>query len=120
MGNYNDIWTSVVEFESEKKERRRKIREEKSKQREVAKLEEETVVPLVEDVALCDEVIESEAHPLTAVGEAIDYRVIKNYSVPPFTPGRPNLEKNGALKKFKEMVANMPKKEHEKKKEKTR
>lgn len=102
MGNYNDIWTRVVEFESEKKERRRKVREEKSKQRGVAKLEEETVVPLVEDVDLCDEAIEGEERPLTAVGETTDYRVIKNYLVPPFIPGSPNLDKNGALRKYKD------------------
>ena len=32
----------------------------------------------------------------------MDYKIIKNYKVPPFNPGTPNLEKNGALKKYKD------------------
>ena len=101
MGSYSEIWAKVVEFEKVKKERRRKARAEKEAQREVAKLEETVDIPVVEDEDLIDEAVEGEEVTLTAVGETADYRVIKKYKAPPFTPDAPNLEKNGALYKYK-------------------
>lgn len=102
MGSYSEIWAKSVEFEEVKKERRKKARAEKEAQREVAKLEEPIDIPVVEDDGLNDEAVEEEDVTLTAVGETTDYRVIKNYIAPPFTPDSPNLEKNGALYKYKE------------------
>lgn len=90
MGKYNDIWTRVKDFEENKKAHKKNPREEKSKDIEgyTAALEPTEVE------------VTTEESPL--IGSTMDYRIIKNYVVPPFIPGLPNMEKNGAWKKYKD------------------
>lgn len=98
MGKYNDIWLRVNEYEKSEKKRKSTNREEKRKQLEEKKNEE--IIAQVEDLSLSDEMVEGEETlPLWIT---TDYKVIKNYEVPPFDPGTPNLTKNGALKKYKD------------------
>ena len=99
MGKYNDIWSRVNEYETSEEKRKSANREEKRKELERKKNEE--LLTQVEDWSLSDEMVEGEeeALPLWAT---TDYKIIKNYEVPPFNPGTPNMEKNGALKKYKD------------------
>ena len=100
MGKYNDIWTRVEAYDKADKERKRKNKEEKLKQLEEKKKNE---LPIqVEDFSLNDEVIEGEAEENNSLGSVIDFRVIKNYKPPLFNPGKPNRDKNGAWKKYKD------------------
>ena len=100
MSNYSEIWNRVKKFEDVQKELKRKRSERKLKS--VSKMEEVSLE--VEDLTLSDEAVESEdeENELIHIGNAIDYRTIKEYQVPPFNPGKPNLVKNGALKKYKD------------------
>lgn len=99
MGKYNDIWSRVNECEMSEKRRKNIKREEKIKQFE--KEENEKIFTQVEDWNLSDEFIDNEEGTLP-LWATTDYKTVKNYDVPPFVPGTPNLEKNGALKKFKD------------------
>lgn len=99
MGTYSEIWNRVQEFEDEQKEFKKLQREEKLKS--ISKAEEVSLG--LEDSSLSDEIIEGEeATELNHIGSLIDYRIIKEYKVPEFNPGKPNLKKNGALKKYKD------------------
>ena len=100
MGKYNDIWVRVNEYERLEKEYKRKKREEKRKQLEAKK--NETVIVQVEDLSLSDETVEGEKDETLPLGMVMDYKIIKNKVPPPFVPGTPNLEQNGALKKYKD------------------
>ena len=99
MGKYNDIWSRVNEYEVSEKKRKSTYREEKRKQFEKEK--NESNLPQVEDWSLSDEIVEGEEEALP-LWVTTDYKIIKRYEVPPFNPGTPNLEKNGALKKYKD------------------
>ena len=99
MGKYNDIWSRINECDESEKKRKSTSREEKRKRLEEEKLAE--MFPRVEDRSLSDETIEGEEETIS-LWTTTDYKTIKNYEVPPFVPGTPNLEKNGALKKYKE------------------
>ena len=101
MGKYNEIWARVSECEEEEQARKRKDREEKRKQLEEKR--DKTLLAQVEDMNFSDEVIEGEEEEETVpLWVTTDYKIIKNYTPPPFVPGSPNLEKNGALKKYKD------------------
>ena len=99
MGSYNDIWTRVKEFENIKKEVRRKTREEKTKEVE-SRITGNVYTPVLDDTnpttVSCGEEVIERATTLSS----IDYRIIKDYEVPPFVPGEPNLSQPGALKKY--------------------
>ena len=99
MGKYNDIWLRVNEYGKSEKSRKSLHREEKRRRIEEAKKEE--LLAQVEDWGFKDETIEGEEDTIP-IGAIMDYKIIKNYKVPPFNPGTPNLEKNGALKKYKD------------------
>jgi hypothetical protein len=99
MGKYNDIWSKAKEYEKSEKSRKSLYREEKRKRLEEAKNEE--ILAQVEDWGFNNEIIDSEEDTIP-IGATMDYKIIKNYNVPPFNPGTPNLEKNGALKKYKD------------------
>ena len=100
MGKYNDIWTRVKEYDKSEKERKRKDREEKRKQLEGRR--KETAFSQVEDLSLRDEAVAGEDEDTLPAWVTTDYRVVKDYVPPLFNPGVPNLEKNGALKKYRE------------------
>ena len=100
MGKYNDIWTRVKEYDKSEKERKRKDREEKIKQLEGRR--KETAFSQVEDLSLRDEAVAGETEDTLPAWVTTDYRVVKDYVPPLFNPGVPNLEKNGALKKYRE------------------
>lgn len=100
MGIYNDIWTHVCEYEEAEAARKRKAREAKNAQRRTQN-PEKIEVPLVEDLSLADESIDGEEDE-SLLGATTDFKIIKNYEVPPFVPGVPNMEKNGAWKKYKD------------------
>ena len=91
MRKYNDIWTRVKGFEEAKKARKKKSREEKIKEVEGSTESEEIIVSETEEV-----------EGVSSFGSTIDYRIIKEYKPPVFVPGAPNLEKNGAWKKYKD------------------
>ena len=100
MGRYNDIWVRTKEFEESQKEVRRKTREEI-----LNKVEEqnqrETLVPEVEDYSASDDLFDDEDET-PATLSTIDFKVLKTAKAPPFTPGEPNMSKNGAFKKYKD------------------
>ena len=100
MGKYNDIWKRVDEYDKTEKERKRKDREEKRKQLEDKK--NEMILAQVEDWSLRDKTVEGEEDEALPLWVTTDYKILKNYQVPPFVPGIPNTEKNGALKKYKD------------------
>ena len=100
MGKYNDIWIKVKEAEKADKERKAKNREEKRKQLEERRCE--TSFCEVEDWSLSDEEVEGEDENTLPVWETTDYRVVKDYVLPVFNPGSPNIGKNGALKKYRD------------------
>ena len=91
MGKYNDIWTRVKGFEEIKKTRKKKSREEKIKEISTSTTSEEFKTTEIEEV-----------EEISSFGSAIDYRIIKEYKPPVFTPDEPNMSKNGAWKKYKE------------------
>lgn len=99
MGKYSNIWSRVCECEEKEKKCKSFIKEEKRKRFEEEKKEE--IFAQVEDWDLSDDVVEVEEEtiPLWAT---TDYRIIKSYDVPAFEPGTPNVEKNGAVKKYKD------------------
>ena len=100
MGKYNDIWIKVKEAETADKERKRKNREEKRKQLEEKRMK--IIFPQVEDLSLSDDVADGDCEYTLPIWETTDYRVVKDYVPPVFNPGIPNIEKNGALKKYRE------------------
>ena len=100
MGRYNEIWARVSEYEKTDKARKRKDRDEKRKQLEEKR--SEAIITKVEDLSLSDEVTEGEEDEALPMWATTDYKIIKNYECPPFVPGSPNLEKNGALKKYRD------------------
>ena len=98
MGRYNDIWIRIKEFEEVGKKKRRQSREEKLKELEAnicgANLDVE-----IDDFDLdADSSVVEDEKALTL--HDIDFRVIKEYEVPVFSPGKPNLDQPGALKKY--------------------
>ena len=100
MGKYNDIWTRVNEYDKAEKKRKSKEREERRKRNEEKR--NEVVIAQVEDANLSDEVVEGEEEECLPLWGTMDFKIIKNYVLPPFEPGVPNLEKNGAVKKYKD------------------
>ena len=100
MGSYNDIWIRVKEFENVKKETRRKARKEKSKEVE-SRITGNVCTPVLGDSDLTSASYDDEAIEQAATLSPIDYRIIKDYEVPPFVPGEPNLAQPGALQKYK-------------------
>jgi len=101
MGRYNDIWTRVDQYDQNEKARKRKSREEKRKLREDKRKNEELDIPQVEDLSLNDEIVEGEEQP-SVLWETTDFKIIKNYVVPTFTPGAPDMSVPGALKKYRD------------------
>lgn len=100
MGKYNDIWTRMTEYNEAEKVRKRTDREEKRKQLEEKR--NKTILTQVEDWSLSDEIIDGQEDETLPLWVTTDYKIIKNYTPPTFAPGSPNLEKNGALKKYKD------------------
>jgi hypothetical protein len=96
LGRYYDIWVRVNEFEEKKKAVRKKAREEKEQELE-ARLCEGASIPEAKD----NEALEMEQIETASTLSSIDYRVIREYKLPPFTPGEPNLTQPGALQKYK-------------------
>jgi len=101
MGTYNDIWSRACQFADSGKEHKRKAREEKVNQRVCKRMGEEVEVQRVEELCSDDETGYEEDEKFS-LGTVTDFRVVKDYEVPSFMPGTPNLTKNGALKKYKE------------------
>ena len=98
MGKYNDIWARVNAYDESEKKRKSAGREERKKR--LGEEKDEGTFAQIKDCSLSDEMTEGEETiPLWV---ATDYKIIKNYDVPPFDPGTPNLVKNGALKKYKD------------------
>ena len=98
MGRYNEIWTRIKEFEETEKEERRKSREKKLKELE-ANIRGENADVEIDDADLDDVLLEDTEEKALTLHD-IDFRVIKEYEVPVFSPGQPNLIQPGALKKY--------------------
>jgi len=98
LGRYNDIWTRIKEFEEVGKEKRRQSREQKLKELEANICGENLDVEL-DDFDLDADFSAAEDEKALTLHD-IDFRVIKEYEVPVFSPGTPNLNQPGALKKY--------------------
>lgn len=100
MGKYNDIWLRVDEYEKTDKAEKRKKRA--AKRMQIEEKRKEALLVQVEDLSLCDEITEGEEEEALPMWVTTDYKIIKNYECPPFDPGTPNLNQNGALKKYRD------------------
>ena len=100
MGKYNDIWTRVNEYDKAEKARKSRARDEKRKKIEDKR--SEILFTQIEDASLSGEMVAGEENEVLPLWVTTDFKIIKNYILPPFKPGVPNLEKNGALKKYKD------------------
>ena len=101
MGKYNDIWVKINEFEGSENEHQHKNREKKRKE-SFSKIKVElSEIPLVEDLS-DEEDIEDEEYEESPISKSIDFMVVKDITPPPFVPVDTDLQKNGALKKYKE------------------
>ena len=100
MGKYNDIWVKINESEDSENERKQKAREEKRKEAFSKRTVEVSDITLVEDLS-DEETIEDESGEESPISKAIDFMIVKDITPPPFVPVDTDLQKNGALKKYK-------------------
>lgn len=101
MGKYNDIWVKINELEESENEHKKKVREEKRKKLESQRKTKELIITPVEDLS-DEEIIEGEEYQESSVSKSIDYMIVRDITPPPFEPSEPNLQINGALKKYKD------------------